>query len=88
MPRQLDGKFADRLRALMLEQKLGVGRLAILSGIDQRSLVRYRNGTVVPRDSYGQPTANAWKLARALGVPLEDLLPPGQDLDGGSEAAA
>jgi hypothetical protein len=71
----------------MREQKLGVGRLAILSGIDQRSLVRYRSGIVVPRDSYGQPTANAWKLARALGVPLEELLPSGPDLNG-DEAAA
>jgi hypothetical protein len=70
----------------MLEQKLGVGRLAILSGIDQRSLMRYRSGTVVPRDSYGQPTANAWKLARALGVSLEDLLPP-NSLDDGEAVA-
>lgn len=84
MPRQTHGTFATRLRALMLEQRLGVGRLAILSGVDQRSIVRYRAGTVVPRDAYGQPTANAWKLARALGVPLEELL-PGLN---GDEAAA
>jgi hypothetical protein len=59
----------------MIEQRLGVARLAILSGIDQRSLIRYRNGTVTPRDAFGHPTANAWKLARALDVPLEQLLP-------------
>jgi transcriptional regulator with XRE-family HTH domain len=69
----------------MLEQKIGVGRLAALTGITQRSLIRYRNGSVVPRDAYGQPTANAWKLARALGVPLEELLPP--DVNNGEEAA-
>ena len=59
----------------MTEQQIGVGRLALLSGIDHKSIARYRNGTVEPRSPYGQPSANAWKLARALRVPLEELLP-------------
>jgi hypothetical protein len=68
----------------MIEQQLGIARLAVLSGITERSIVRYRNGTVVPRDPYGQPTPNARKLARALRVPLDELLPP---LDDGEAAA-
>ena len=59
----------------MTEQQLGVGRLSLLAGIDQKSICRYRNGTVEPRTVYGQPSANAWKLARALRVPLDELLP-------------
>jgi transcriptional regulator with XRE-family HTH domain len=62
----------------MYQQQLGIGRLAVLTGIDQKSIARYRNGTVEPRDAYGQPTANAWKLARALRVPLHELLPDRQ----------
>jgi transcriptional regulator with XRE-family HTH domain len=60
----------------MLKRQISIHRLAALSGITVRSIVRYRNGEVVPRDYFGVPTPNAWKLARALGVTIDDLFPP------------
>jgi transcriptional regulator with XRE-family HTH domain len=76
MPANLDGNFAERLAILMRDQQLGLLRLSRFTGIDQKSITRYRNGTVEPRDAFGQPTANAWKLARTLGVEVDELLPP------------
>jgi transcriptional regulator with XRE-family HTH domain len=76
MPSQVDGKFAARLRALQFEQRLSVEALSRQTGISVRLLAKYRAGTTEPRDYYGDPSANAYKLADALEVAVEDLLPP------------
>jgi len=72
--------FAERLNALLADQRIGSGRLAALSNIDVRLICKYRSGRVVPRDAFGWPTTNAAKLARALGVAVEDLVPPRKNL--------
>jgi transcriptional regulator with XRE-family HTH domain len=76
MPTQLEGDFAQRLRTAMANQGIGSPKLALVTGISYQSLVRYRTGKVEPRDHWGRPTANAWKLSRALDVPLDELVPP------------
>lgn len=68
--------FADRLRSAMFEKGIGLGVLSRETGITQRQLVSYRNGQHEPRDYYGRPTANAHKIAEALGVPVDDLVSP------------
>jgi transcriptional regulator with XRE-family HTH domain len=76
MPSQVDGKFAARLRALQFEQRLSVEALSRQTGISVRLLAKYRAGTTEPRDYYGDPSSNAHKLADALDVDVEELLPP------------
>jgi transcriptional regulator with XRE-family HTH domain len=75
MPGQLDGTFAGRLRNLMVDQAITIERLAMLSGISVRSITRYRAGEVEPRDAFGRPSPNAWKLARALRIEVDELVP-------------
>lgn len=78
MPSQVDGNsppFADRLKALMREQRVGSDVLGRRTGISARLIAKYRAGTTEPRDPFGDPTENAHKLAEALGVTVEDLLP-------------
>lgn len=73
--------FAKRLKAIMREQKIGNERLAFKSGISSRLIAKYRAGTTEPRDGYGDPSHNAHKLAEALGVDLDELMPPRQRID-------
>jgi len=71
--------FAERLDALMREQEIGLERLGRETGISPRLISKYRKGRTVPRDAFGEPSRNALKLARALGVSLADLLPPDEE---------
>jgi transcriptional regulator with XRE-family HTH domain len=82
MPSQLHdvsadpNSFAGRLRSLMEAQRVSAEKLSRLSRVNVRMINRYRAGKNEPRDSWGDPTANALKLARALGVEVDELLPP------------
>lgn len=79
MPSQLSGNsgtFGERLTRLMTEQRISARQLESLSRVDVRLIRKYRNGSVEPRDPWGWPSANAVKIARALGVEVDDLLPP------------
>lgn len=66
--------FSNRLRDLMGDKQIGAPTLARRSGINQRTIARYRAGESEPRDSFGHPTQNAHALADALGVSVADLL--------------
>lgn len=85
MPSQVDDtlSFAERLKRLMREQRIGNEGMFVRTGISPRLVAKYRAGTTEPRDAFGDPTANAHKLAAALGVEVSELLPPrepnGQD---------
>lgn len=68
--------FAENLDALMTKREIGVVRLSQSTGIAARLINKYRAGKTEPRDYFGAPTANAYKLAAALKVSVEDLLPP------------
>ena len=65
--------FSARLRQLMSERRMGAPALANQTGINQRTIARYRSGESTPRDAFG-PTQNAHALADALGVSVTDLL--------------
>ena len=71
-PRQED--FAEKLKLLMFEQRMSIESLARHSGVGVRQIARYRSGAVSPVDNYGDPSPNAHAIARALGVPVEELL--------------
>jgi transcriptional regulator with XRE-family HTH domain len=68
--------FDQALKALMRERRVGVDKLAFATGISPRLIGKYRSGTVVPRDPFGDPSENAVKIARELGVDVAVLLPP------------
>lgn len=76
MPSQLHGTFADRLTALMTEKRVSARQLESLARVDVRLIRKYRAGRVEPRDPWGTATVNAGKLARALNVEVDELLPP------------
>jgi transcriptional regulator with XRE-family HTH domain len=82
MPSQVDGNFASRLRTLQFDQRLSNEGLAQRTGISVRLIAKYRAGTTEPRDYYGDPSANAYKLADALDVAVEELLPSAPDGEG------
>lgn len=68
--------FAERLNSAMWERQLGVEALAQKSGVTWRLISKYRKPDgVEPRDYFGKPTPNAHKLAKALGVEVDWLLP-------------
>lgn len=67
--------FAAKLRGLQRERGLTNDELAREAGIGVRLIAKYRNGETEPRDYFGEPTENARKLATALGLPLDELLP-------------
>jgi transcriptional regulator with XRE-family HTH domain len=70
------GPFSSRLRCLMNEQHISSDQLAGKTGISERLIRKYRSGRTEPRDWWGEPTENGHKLADALGVPVDELLPP------------
>jgi hypothetical protein len=83
--------FAERLNSVMWDRGIGVEALARKSGVTWRLISKYRKPDgVEPRDYFGKPTANAHKLADALGVEVEWLVPPksSRDSDPASPAAA
>jgi hypothetical protein len=63
----------------MRSHKVGVDSLAFATGISPRLIGKYRSGTVVPRDHYGDPTENAVKIAEFFAVDVADLFPPEQE---------
>lgn len=87
LPTGAQEDFAGKLRALMHEQRLSVTALAALTGISQRLIRRYRStgpSSSRPVDFFGDPTPNAYALAKALRVPVTDLVPvpdPDDDLE-------
>lgn len=76
--------FGATLKALMRERRVSVDRLAFATGISPRMITRYRSGVVVPRDPFGDPSDNAYKLASALSVDVGVLFAN----EPGREAAA
>lgn len=74
--REGSGRFADQLRAVMAERGVGVEALARATGLSPRLIAKYRAGAHEPR------VQNAVKIASALQVPVETLLP-----NDGKEAA-
>lgn len=78
----------------MLNQGVGLGLLSKQTGLTQRQIAKYRQphgeGGVEPRDYFGKPTPNAHRLAEALGVEVEWLVPPkpSRDSDSAPQAAA
>ena len=58
----------------MVAHQMTVPALARACDIPERTIARYRAGTSEPRDSFGEPTANARALADALGVDVSELL--------------
>lgn len=72
--------FSARLSRLMFEGRMSVGRLAQETGISERLIRKYRGGHSEPRDYFGDPTANALKIAEALSVPVEVLVPDPEDV--------
>ena len=73
--KELSGPFAARLRAVMNERRIGTATLSRASDVSARLIHKYRSGEVEPRNSWGDPTVNAQKLAAALDVPLAELCP-------------
>lgn len=67
-------EFGARLRTLMFERRVGSGALARETGIDVRLIRKYRSGMNRPVDYFGDPTGNALKIARALGVSAGELI--------------
>lgn len=76
MPRQTELSFAERLKDLQQERRFTAEALAYRSGVSLRLIQKYRAGVTEPRDSFGDPSANARKLAEALDVDVAWLLPP------------
>lgn len=68
--------FANLLKDLMDQQGMGPAALEVATGVDHRLIRKYLAGTVVPHYKGGAPSRNAHKLARALDVPVTDLIPP------------
>jgi len=64
----------------MRERKLSVNALSETTGISGRLIRRYRAGDSEPRDYFGDPTENGIKLALALSLSVEDLLPSPEDV--------
>jgi hypothetical protein len=60
----------------MDSRRLSSAKLGALTHINAEQIRRYRGGRNEPRDHWGYPTANALKLARALDLDVNDLLPP------------
>lgn len=59
----------------MTAQRIGASRLAQATGIDVRMIRKYRAGDSEPRDYFGYPTENGIKIADALDVDVDELLP-------------
>ena len=71
--------FGETLKRIMHERRIGIDTLALETRISARLIGKYRSGSTVPRDPFGDPTENARKLASALGVPVDELLPAPDD---------
>lgn len=81
--------FAERLNSAMWERQIGVEGLSRESGVSWRLISKYRKPDgVEPRDYFGKPTPNAHKLAKALEVEVEWLVPPKPSRDSDSTAPA
>lgn len=79
-PQELSSQsVAYRLKRLMAARCVSTRQLETLSHVDQRLIRKYRGGYNEPRDFWGRPTANAVRIAHALQVPVEELVPPRQD---------
>ena len=59
--------IANRLNQILFERELAERELAAVTELDSGHLNRIKNGRVVPN------VATALKLARALGVSVEDV---------------
>jgi len=57
-----------KLRELRLKRKLSLRDLEKLSGVDHSTIGRIENGDFLPG------LGNLWKLAKALEVPIEELI--------------
>jgi DNA-binding Xre family transcriptional regulator len=71
-----DMTFRDNLEAAMTAKKIGVDKLSQATGINRRLISRYRSrgkNHSVPRDAFGDPSANAKKIAKALDVKVDSL---------------
>lgn len=60
----------------MREQGLSNDAVFLKTGIAPRLVAKYKAGDTEPRDYFGEPTQNAHLLADALGVDVNELLPP------------
>lgn len=63
----------------MREQGLSNDAVFLKTGISPRLIAKYKAGDTEPRDYFGEPTDNARLLADALGVDVNELLPPRED---------
>ena len=91
MPSQVNVRsrpFATKLRQLMQDQRVSLNQLARDAEISVSVIGRYRTGQSEPRDHFGDPTPNAFKLAQALNVPVDELLPPVEKPNGETPVAA
>lgn len=68
-----DYPFGERLRQLRKERDLTQDDLAALIGVTRGAIGHFETGT------RGISVADAAKLAKALGVTLEELIPIGED---------
>lgn len=66
--------FSERLRDIMDDKRMTTPALSDMSNVSERTITRYRAGTSEPRDSFGDPTPNAYALAEALAVTVDELL--------------
>ena len=74
--------FAQALAAEMRRQHLSTAALAAKTGIHERLIRRYKSGKVIPQDYWRAPTENAYIIADALGVTVDELF------DNGGKVAA
>lgn len=72
--------FAVRLKRIQRELLTTNEALSRATGISVRLINKYRSGVTEPRDSFGEPSENAYKIAAALGEDVADLLPEPEDV--------